>query len=127
MVTLADRIIGHQIKLQRANAGLSQAALANAVGVTFQQLQKYERGANRVSASRLHRLALALNVPIGVFFEGIGEVLPPTAKPNPMTAFLGVEGSSQLVRDFPRLEAPLRKALLDLVSAQVRSRGRTQR
>nr|WP_294916007.1 helix-turn-helix domain-containing protein [uncultured Neokomagataea sp.] len=65
-----DVHIGNRIRLRRTLMGLSQESLGEALGVTFQQVQKYERGANRVSASRLFELAQALDVPVGFFYDG---------------------------------------------------------
>lgn len=65
-----DILVGERIRQRRALLGLSQTALAQAVGLTFQQIQKYERGSNRASASRLYEFAEILNVPISHFFEG---------------------------------------------------------
>ena len=64
-----DQHVGARIRMQRMVRGLSQTELGNAVGVTFQQMQKYEKGANRVSASRLHQLANVLEVAPDFFFE----------------------------------------------------------
>ncbi|ATQ42288.1 helix-turn-helix domain-containing protein [Caulobacter mirabilis] len=66
-----DRHVGRAIRLRRRGAGMSQQVLAAWVGVTFQQIQKYERGANRVSASVLHAIAGALGCAPGAFFEGL--------------------------------------------------------
>lgn len=66
--TTLDVHVGSRIAARRAALGLSQTALAQTVGVTFQQVQKYESGTNRVSASRLHAIAEALAVPIATFF-----------------------------------------------------------
>jgi transcriptional regulator with XRE-family HTH domain len=68
-----DAEVGRRIKLQRLSAGWSQTELGDKVGVTFQQVQKYERGQTRVGASRLTQIAKVLNVPVAQFFE--------TAKP----------------------------------------------
>ena len=64
-----DVHVGHQIRRRRTTLGVSQEQLAGVLGLSFQQVQKYERGVNRVGASRLHDLARALDVPIGYFFE----------------------------------------------------------
>jgi transcriptional regulator with XRE-family HTH domain len=64
-----DAMVGARIRMLRANRGISQTALAARIGVTFQQVQKYERGAGRVGASRLARIASALDVSVGEFFE----------------------------------------------------------
>ena len=70
-----DAHIGSRIRLRRMIMGMSQAQLGAAVGIAFQQVQKYERGVNRVSASRLYDLALTLGVPVSFFFEEIGLVM----------------------------------------------------
>jgi transcriptional regulator with XRE-family HTH domain len=68
-----DIEVGRRIRLQRMNAGMSQTELGDKVGVTFQQIQKYEKGKNRVGAGRLTQIASVLHVPIGVFFDGATE------------------------------------------------------
>jgi transcriptional regulator with XRE-family HTH domain len=65
-----DIEVGQRIRIQRLAAGLSQSELAARIGVTFQQVQKYEKGANRVGAGRLTRIARVLNVPVSSFFDG---------------------------------------------------------
>jgi transcriptional regulator with XRE-family HTH domain len=65
-----DVHVGKQLRLRRIIMGLSQEALAKAVGITFQQVQKYERGVNRMSASRLWDFAKVLSVPVSFFYEG---------------------------------------------------------
>ncbi len=65
-----DVHVGSRIRMRRMILGMSQERLGEAIGVTFQQVQKYERGASRVSAGRLHSLAGALGVPVSYFFEG---------------------------------------------------------
>ncbi|HUH85597.1 MAG TPA: helix-turn-helix domain-containing protein [Stellaceae bacterium] len=67
-----DIHVGARIRTSRALAGLNQTELAKRVGVTFQSIQKYERGTNRVSASRLQEIADVLGVPVSSFFEGMG-------------------------------------------------------
>lgn len=68
-----DVHVGRRLRLRRTLLNLSQEQLANAVGVTFQQIQKYERGSNRISASRLYDISKVLGVPVAFFFEDIGE------------------------------------------------------
>ena len=65
-----DGVVGKHIRLRRLSKGLSQTELGKRVGVTFQQVQKYEKGVNRVGASRLLRIAEVLEVPVSYFFEG---------------------------------------------------------
>src|ERR1700688_666788 len=64
-----DRSVGRRIRILRVSRGLSQTALASELGLTFQQLQKYENGVNRVSASKLHDIARILGVEVASFFE----------------------------------------------------------
>ena len=66
-----DALVGAPVRRRRTLLGLSQEMLAAAIGLTFQQVQKYERGANRISASRLFEVARVLEVPISCFFDGI--------------------------------------------------------
>jgi len=65
--------VGRRVRIRRVLCGLSQTALAEQLGLTFQQLQKYESGANRISASRLWQIAQILDVPISWFFMGIDD------------------------------------------------------
>lgn len=67
--TYVDEIVGSQVRQRRALLGLSQEKLAELMGITFQQIQKYENGANRISASRLFDLSKALDIDVGFFFE----------------------------------------------------------
>ncbi|MGO8915912.1 MAG: helix-turn-helix domain-containing protein [Stellaceae bacterium] len=90
-----DVHVGSRIRHRRAIAGLNQTELALKVGVTFQSIQKYERGANRVSASRLQEIAEVLGVSVSHFFEGLvpaGEATTPAAAP-------AEELTSQEIRD----------------------------
>jgi transcriptional regulator with XRE-family HTH domain len=68
-----DRHLGKRLRQRRRLLGQTQQQIAEAVGVRFQQIQKYECGANRISAARLWLLAKALEAPVGSFFEGLGE------------------------------------------------------
>src|SRR5438105_14784181 len=65
-----DIEVGHRIRIERLARGLSQTALANQLGVTFQQVQKYEKGVNRVGAGRLTKIAGVLGIEVGTFFSG---------------------------------------------------------
>ena len=80
-----DAHVGGRIRLRRTLLGMSQERLGEALGLTFQQVQKYERGVNRVGASRLFDLSRALDVPIGFFFDDISA----TGAPPPGTALSG--------------------------------------
>ena len=71
-----DKHVGARIKARRLELKMSQEKLADQLGVTFQQVQKYEKGANRVGSSRLQQIAGALKVPISFFFDGIASAKP---------------------------------------------------
>lgn len=86
-----DIHVGARIRMSRALAGLNQTELAKRVGVTFQSIQKYERGTNRVSASRLQEIADVLGVPVSSFFEGIGQT-DPYAGATPLALVEGANG-----------------------------------
>src|SRR5258705_11438977 len=70
-----DRHVGLRIRMRRKELAISQERLADSIGLTFQQVQKYERAANRVSASKLWEMARVLNASIAYFYEGLGDVL----------------------------------------------------
>ena len=66
-----DRYVGSRLRVRRLGLGMSQSKLGQAIGVTFQQVQKYENGANRVGASNLYKMAKALGVDVGFFYDGM--------------------------------------------------------
>jgi len=109
-----DVAVGARIRLLRKLKGLSQQALAEAAGVTFQQIQKYERGANRVSASMITRIARTLGVPVAEMF---GEASPTNASAVDEVADLLAEpGALELLKayaDLPR--GASRSALVEFV------------
>ena len=72
--TDTDRHVGIRIREQRVMLGLSQQQVTELIGVTYQQAHKYERGINRISAGRLFEIAQVLRVPVGYFFEGLGDL-----------------------------------------------------
>ena len=105
----SDRRIGRHIRLQRVASGMSQHRLAEALGLTFQQVQKYEKGTNRVSASRLEEIAGVLKVPVAFFYDdAAGEASPPLAAETPQGLLL--------LRAFEAIAHPgLQKQVLALV------------
>lgn len=107
-----DVAVGARIRLLRKMRGLSQQALAEAAGVTFQQIQKYERGANRVSASMLVRIAGALEAPVAELFgEGGGQ-----SAIDEVAVLLAQPGALELLRAFSDLpRGAARAALVDFV------------
>jgi transcriptional regulator with XRE-family HTH domain len=115
---LADPIdiaVGARIRLLRKVRGLSQQALAEAAGVTFQQIQKYERGANRVSASMLSRIAGALDAPVAEMF---GEGAAAQGGIDEVAALLAEPGALELLRAYVHLpRGAQRVTLVDFVRA----------
>ena len=83
MANAIDLHVGKRLRRRRRLLGLTQQQLAESIGIRFQQIQKYECGANRVTASRLYELAVALNVPVNYFFEGLQQVANPATPGAP--------------------------------------------
>jgi transcriptional regulator with XRE-family HTH domain len=114
-----DRHVGLRIRLRRKELGISQEKLAEAIGLTFQQVQKYERAANRVSASKLWEVARALGATVGYFYEGLpsdGAIGPATG--GRLEDFLLTGEGMELARYFPRIPQPgVRRQVLELVRA----------
>ncbi|WP_337187088.1 helix-turn-helix transcriptional regulator [Phenylobacterium sp.] len=108
-----DVAVGARIRLLRKVRGLSQQALAEAAGVTFQQIQKYERGANRVSASMLQRIAKTLGVPVAEMF---GETSPSSGAVDEVAALLAEPGALELLKAYAGLPRGVsRSALVEFV------------
>lgn len=120
----ADIYAGNKLHFQRQVRRLSQGALADALGVTFQQVQKYEKGMNRMSASRLQTIARILDVPVSFFFDDDeapvgGDAASRYRADNDQTAgFLSSREVVQLSRDFAAIKNPgYRRAVLAFVIA----------
>jgi transcriptional regulator with XRE-family HTH domain len=113
-----DVYVGTRIRLQRIMRGLTQSELAELVGISFQSVQKYERGENRVSASRLHEFAEALGVSEQFFFDGIGSAtgVPAEAMPEPsVSALEGKELHRQLAAVMLLEDKRLRSLIIQLL------------
>ncbi|CAN7150345.1 helix-turn-helix transcriptional regulator [Phenylobacterium sp. LjRoot219] len=112
-----DRHVGLRIRLRRKELGISQEKLAESIGLTFQQVQKYERAANRVSASKLWELARALNTSIAYFFEGLGTDGALCVDGGPgLEEFLLTSDGMELARYFPQIQKPrVRRQIIELV------------
>lgn len=109
-----DVHIGRRLRARRRSLGLSQPQLAEAVGVRFQQIQKYECGEDRISASRLWGLSEALNAPVDYFYEGLEATRRPPpgcARPDELNA---QREALDLALSYQRLAEHPRKALLSL-------------
>jgi transcriptional regulator with XRE-family HTH domain len=111
-----DIHVGQRIRMRRMELGVAQTALAEAIGVTFQQVQKYERASNRVNASRLQQIANALDVPISFFFHGAATKPPhqpePFEAPTFIDEFLFDRRGIEIARLFVGTTDALRNALL---------------
>jgi len=113
-----DASIGARLRLRRLAMGFSQETLARALGITFQQIQKYERGTNRIFASRLFHLARVLRVPVAYFFQGLspqGEALNADEMQNNGTAapeenmqdLLGKSDTLKLIQAYNKISDPV--------------------
>ena len=123
-----DVHVGAQIRMRRKSLGMSQSALAGRLAITFQQVQKYERGVNRIGASRLFDLSRVLDVPIGFFFDDMPDALGGGNRTRLAGFAEGQEGfeddtlnrreTLELVRAYYRITDPaVRKRVFDLIKS----------
>ncbi|MCH8081289.1 MAG: helix-turn-helix transcriptional regulator [Proteobacteria bacterium] len=124
-----DIHVGSRVRMRRTLLGMSQEKLGNALGLTFQQIQKYERGANRIGSSRLYKLSHILDVPVGYFFEdmqaetvrrarGLSDTNPETFEQDQ----LAKRETLELVRAYYKISDPkVRKKTFELVKAVAQS------
>jgi transcriptional regulator with XRE-family HTH domain len=112
------------VRMRRKMLGISQERLADALGLTFQQVQKYERGANRISASKLYEIARFLSAPVSYFFEGLSDPTGAGAGDHDEASeqfvhdFLMTSEGLELAASFPRIRrSRLRRRVLELVRA----------
>ena len=109
-----DIHVGKQLRLRRTMLGKTQDALAKSLGLSFQQIQKYERGTNRIGSSRLYQFSQVLDVPIAFFFDGVTKAGVAPARPQ-STDPQSKRETLELVRAFTRISDPLvRKNLLKI-------------
>jgi transcriptional regulator with XRE-family HTH domain len=117
-----DKHVGSRVRMRRMMLGMSQEKLGDALGLTFQQVQKYEKGTNRIGASRLQQISLILQVPVSFFFEGAPP--PPggaggfaeASSPEYVQATLSTPDGLALIRAFSQIKsAKLRRRIVDLV------------
>ncbi len=116
-----DLHLGKRLRRRRRLLGLTQQQVAEVVGIRFQQIQKYECGANRISAARLWQLSEALDVPISYFYDGLGEYQPRREREQPENRGGGEAIARKETRDLIRAYAQLgerpRQRLLDMAKA----------
>ena len=118
-----DRHVGSRVRMRRMMLSMSQEKLGDALGLTFQQVQKYEKGTNRIGASRLQQISAILQVPVAFFFEGAPDLpgsRPPGLNEAPSSAyvsdFLASSEGLALTKAFMRIaDAKLRRRIVDLV------------
>jgi transcriptional regulator with XRE-family HTH domain len=114
MKTSIDLHIGQRVRHRRWLLGMTQQDLAQGIGVRFQQIQKYESGANRISASRLWDLARALDVPVAFFYTGLGAS---ASADNREDGALQQKETMDLVRAYYAMPERQRRSLFDLAQA----------
>lgn len=113
-----DVHVGNRVRVARQAREMTQGALARQLGITFQQVQKYENGGNRISAGRLRQIADIMDLPITFFFDGVSEtnnkIDPEMTRAN---RFLATPEGTLIANAFPRLGKRTQQAILDLVRA----------
>jgi transcriptional regulator with XRE-family HTH domain len=112
-----DVHLGKRLRRRRRLLGLTQQQLAGACGVRFQQIQKYECGANRISASRLWQLSEALQVPVAYFYDGLSEQQRSEAEAEDCGEVLSRKETLDLIRAYYQLDERPRRRLLDLAKS----------
>ncbi len=119
-----DKHVGSRVRMRRMMLGMSQEKLGDALGLTFQQVQKYEKGTNRIGASRLQQISHILQVPVSFFFEGApsvhtgsrGEGMGEAPSPAYVSDFLATSDGLALTKAFMRIDdSKLRRRIVDLV------------
>jgi transcriptional regulator with XRE-family HTH domain len=120
-----DKHVGSRVRMRRMMLGMSQEKLGDALGLTFQQVQKYEKGTNRIGASRLQQISHILQVPVAFFFEGAPNVstspgrdsaLHEAPSPAYVSDFLATSDGLALTKAFTRIsDSKLRRRIVDLV------------
>jgi transcriptional regulator with XRE-family HTH domain len=117
-----DKYVGSRVRMRRIMLGMSQEKLGEALGLTFQQVQKYEKGTNRVGASRIQQISEILQVPVSFLFEGGPSGTAKTdgsseaTSPSYVSDFLATTEGLSLTRAFTRIsDTKLRRSIVDLV------------
>ncbi len=125
-----DQHVGRRVRMRRLMLAMSQEKLGAALGLTFQQVQKYEKGANRIGASRLQQLSHILQVPVEFFFEGAPNASAPHGSNGSALSMAQIDdfvsdlGGLRLIRAFMRIDnAALRRRIVMLVQAIVGEDG----
>jgi transcriptional regulator with XRE-family HTH domain len=124
--TAEDIEIGRKIRALRLERGLSQSGLAGGIDLTFQQVQKYEKGTNRVSAGRLQRIADMLNTPVTVFYAGMGAKPKKKGDRNAGLAFVQTKSAVRLLRAYADISSRTTKYALVVLAESLRNMDRTR-
>lgn len=128
-----DKHVGSRVRMRRMMLSMSQEKLGDALGLTFQQVQKYEKGTNRIGASRLQQISHILQVPVSFFFDGAPHVpgmpraegLAEAPSPAYVSDFLATSDGLALTKAFMRIgDSKLRRRIVDLVEQIVTSEKR---
>jgi transcriptional regulator with XRE-family HTH domain len=122
-----DKHVGSRVRMRRMMIGMSQEKLGEKLGITFQQIQKYEKGTNRVGASRLQQIATSLSVPPSFFFEGApvpdaseAAGFSEPSSPAYVSDFLATSDGLALTKAFMKIRDPkVRRRIVDLVESMV--------
>ena len=126
-----DKHVGSRVRMRRMMMSMSQEKLGDALGLTFQQVQKYEKGTNRIGASRLQQISDILQVPVSFFFEGAPNLsghaaaggMSEAASPAYVSDFLATSDGLALTKAFVQIkDGKLRRRIVDLVEAIVSDR-----
>ncbi len=119
-----DKHVGSRVRMRRMMISMSQEKLGDKLGITFQQIQKYEKGTNRIGASRLQQIALVLSVPVSFFFEGapvpesLASGLSEPPSPAYVSDFLATSDGLALTKAFMKVkDAKVRRRIVDLVES----------
>jgi transcriptional regulator with XRE-family HTH domain len=116
-----DKHVGSRVRMRRLMLEMSQEKLGEALGLTFQQIQKYEKGTNRIGASRIQQISSILQIPVSFLFEGAPDSLVSAegftdASPSYVADFLATSEGLALTRAFTRIaDAKLRRSIVDMV------------
>jgi transcriptional regulator with XRE-family HTH domain len=117
--------IGRKIRSLRLERGLSLSNLGDGIGLTFQQVQKYEKGTNRVSAGRLQRIADMLNIPVTFFYGGMGSRAKKREAHDPALAFMQTRGAVRLMRAYSEISSRSTKYALVVLAESLRDKSRS--
>jgi transcriptional regulator with XRE-family HTH domain len=119
-----DVEIGRKIRALRLERGLSQSGLAGGIGLTFQQVQKYEKGTNRVSAGRLQKIADMLNTPVIFFYGGMGMQTKKRVTRDSGLALIQTKGAMRLMRAYAEISSRTTKYALVVLAESLKNKER---